>query len=275
MKWSDLRRSSNVEDHRGGGIGGGGLGIGGVIVALLVSWIFGINPLTVLSIMEGGQQQMTRQQSPQRPPTNDQQSQFVSAILGDLEDVWRKLEPRTFRAPKLVLFDGRVRSACGMASSAVGPFYCPADQKIYLDLDFFHKLSHKYNASGDFAQAYVIAHEMGHHLQTLQGISSRVHQAKQGVSKTQANALSVRQELQADCYAGLWGYYAQQRNLLDFGDREEALKAASEIGDDKLQMRSQGYVVPESFTHGSAQQRMQWFETGFKSGRISACDTFR
>ncbi len=281
MKWGDLRRSSNVEDMRGNGGGGmiplrGGLGLGGLVVVVVGSLIFGVNPMTVLSILNGGGSEsiQTRQSQPRSAPANDQQMQFVSAVLGDMEDTWSQLLPQTYRPAKLVLFTNSVNSACGYASSAVGPFYCPANQKVYLDLGFFDELSQRYQAAGDFAQAYVIAHEVGHHIQTLSGISEQVRRQQQGLSKAASNQLSVKQELQADCYAGLWGHYAQQRNLLEFGDVDEALRAASQIGDDAIQKRSQGYVVPESFTHGSSAQRKQWFNIGLKNGRVSDCNTF-
>jgi predicted metalloprotease len=211
------------------------------------------------------------------PPANDPHAQFVSTVLGDTEDTWNRIFAQTrtqYQEPVLVLFDGSVRSACGMASSAVGPFYCPTDHKVYLDLSFFRELDQRFGAPGDFAQAYVIAHEVGHHVQTLLGISSRVHQARSRASEAQANALSVRQELQADCYAGVWGHHAGRRDMLEEGDVEEGLRAAAAIGDDRLQRQSQGYVAPESFTHGSAEQRQRWLRRGLQTGDIAQCDTF-
>ncbi len=276
MKWRNLRRSSNVDDFRGGGglpVRGGGLGLGGIILVLVGSWIFGVNPLTVLSVLEGGSQLAPPPQ--QRSSISDERSDFVRAVLGDLEDVWQQeLLPGRFRPARLVLFSNSTQSACGYASSAVGPFYCPANQQVYLDLSFFRDLQQRYQAGGDFAEAYVIAHEVGHHVQNLLGTSSSVRRQQARLNKAQSNQLSVRLELQADCYAGLWGHYARRRNLLEAGDLQEALKTAAEIGDDRLQKRSQGYVVPESFTHGTAQQRMFWFKKGFDSGQLSSCDTF-
>lgn len=280
MKWGGLRRSSNVEDMRGSGGGGGmiplrgGLGLGGIIVVVVGSLIFGVNPMTILSMLSGGDSGSMQPRQAQEAPANDQKTQFVSAVLGDMEDTWSQLLPQAYQPAKLVLFSNSVNSACGYASAAVGPFYCPANRKVYLDLAFFDELSQRYQAAGDFAQAYVIAHEVGHHIQTLTGISEQINRQQRGQSKAVVNQLSVKQELQADCYAGLWGHYAQQRNLLDFGDVDEALTAASQIGDDAIQKRSQGYVVPESFTHGSSAQRKRWFNTGFKSGKVSDCNTF-
>ena len=279
MKWQNLRRSRNVVDHRGSGgartaIGRGSLGLGGMALVLVGSWVFGVNPLTVLSLLEGGSSQSYS--SPQKSkPLNDEGGDFVQAILGDLEDTWsQKLLPNRYQAPKLVLFQNSTDSACGYATAAVGPFYCPSSQQVYLDLAFFKDLRTTYQAGGDFAEAYVIAHEVGHHVQTLLGTSKQVRARQQQVSKTAANQLSVSLELQADCYAGLWGHYAAQRGLLEQGDLQEALRTAAEIGDDRLQKRSQGYVVPESFTHGSAAERTRWFQKGFQSGQLEACNTF-
>jgi len=260
----------------GGGamIGGGGIGM--IILVLIISFITGTNPLELL--------QQTDVVIPSEgtaptgtPPADDPQAQFVAVVLGDTEDTWRRIFSQggsRYEDPVLVLFDGSVRSACGMASSAVGPFYCPADHKLYLDLSFFRELAQRFGAPGQFAQAYVIAHEVGHHIQTLLGISSQVNQARSRASEAEGNALSVRQELQADCYAGVWGHHAGRRNLLDEGDVEDGLRAAAAIGDDRLQKQSQGYVVPESFTHGSAAQRQQWLLRGLKTGDINQCDTF-
>ena len=274
MKWGNLRSSEHLEDRRGKVPVKRGIGLGGVLFALAISWFFGINPMTVLSVLDSGQSVVSERPVANSSKPQSQEVKFVRAILGDLEDTWTQLLPQAYRPAKLVLFQSSVKSACGRASSATGPFYCPADYKIYLDLSFFRELSQRYQASGDFAQAYVIAHEKGHHIQQLLGTSTKVHQAQRSLGKAQSNALSVRLELQADCYAGLWAHYAEKRNLLDSGDLIEALKAATEIGDDRLQMRSQGYVVPESFTHGSAVQRTKWFKRGFKSGHLSACNTF-
>lgn len=276
MKWQNLRRSQNVVDHRGSGSGlrRGGLSLGGLVVVLLGSWALGLNPLTVLSALEGSGS-LSSPPAQHRQNTADQSSDFVRAILGDLEDTWStQLLPNRYQAAKLVLFSGSTASACGYASAAMGPFYCPSNQQVYLDLDFFRDLRTRYDAGGDFAEAYVIAHEVGHHVQTLLGTSQAVRQQQARLNPTEANQWSVRLELQADCYAGLWGHYANQRQLLDAGDLNEALKTAAEIGDDRLQKRSQGYVVPESFTHGSAAQRQQWFERGFRSGKLNECDTF-
>ncbi|BFM06008.1 KPN_02809 family neutral zinc metallopeptidase [Halioxenophilus aromaticivorans] len=283
MRWQRTRRSSNVEDRRRGGgkVGGKGLlggGIGTIVIAL-VAMYFGVDPQLINSLVGGLEGGTASQSTASEPiPTNDPQAQFVAAVLGDTETTWHEIfaaNNARYQEPKLVLFSGAVRSACGHAQAAMGPFYCPGDKKVYIDLSFFRDLANKYQAPGDFAQAYVIAHEVGHHIQTLLGISSRVHMQKQQVSKTQANALSVKQELQADCFAGVWAHYAKnKRDLLEPGDLEEGLKAASAVGDDRLQKQAQGYVVPESFTHGSSEQRMQWFQVGFKAGDLNRCDTF-
>lgn len=275
MKWQGLGRSSNVEDARGGGlpVAAGGMGLGGIVLALVAGWIFGINPLTLLGIMSQQSNAPVARQQTQAPPANDQQAQFVEAVLGHMEKTWQHLLP-SYHPAKLTLFDGQVRSACGYASSAVGPFYCPPDQKVYLDMDFFRELSQRFRASSDFARAYVIAHEVGHHIQKLKGTSDRVQQQQAHSGKTGANALSVKLELQADCYAGVWGHYAEQDQLLEPGDLQGALTAAEAIGDDNLQRQSQGYVVPESFTHGSSAQRVRWFRQGMASGRPDDCDTF-
>jgi predicted metalloprotease len=277
MRWESGRRSTNIEDRRrmGGGavIGGGGIGV--LLLVLLVSFISGTNPLELLEQVE--------QTAPPSdavptgaPATDDPQAQFVSAVLADTEDAWRRVfaeNGRTYEDPVLVLFEGAVRSACGTASAAVGPFYCPADRKLYLDLSFFRELDQRFGAPGDFAQAYVIAHEVGHHVQTLLGISSRVQQSRSRLSESEGNELSVRQELQADCYAGVWGNHARS-DLLEEGDIEEGLRAAAAIGDDQLQKRAQGYVVPESFTHGSSEQRQRWLSRGLQTGDVNHCDTF-
>ena len=277
MRWESGRRSSNVEDRRGIGgaglIGGGGIGM--LILVLLVSFITGTNPLELLQQMP---QTPAGETGPAgAPPADDQQAQMVSAVLADTEDTWGQIFAQNgsqYQEPVLVLFEGSVQSACGMASSAVGPFYCPADQKVYIDLSFFRDLDRRFGAPGDFAQAYVVAHEVGHHIQTLLGVSSKVNQMRQRTSETQANQLSVLQELQADCYAGVWGNHAGRRDWLEDGDVEEGLRAAAAIGDDRLQRQSQGYVVPESFTHGSSEQRQQWLRRGLQTGDIRQCDTF-
>lgn len=282
MRWERAKKSSNVEDRRRGGgkVGGKGLlggGIGTVVIAL-VAMYFGIDPQLINTLVGGGSGGVSQSSSSQPIPTNDPQAQFVAAVLGDTETTWHEIfaaNNARYQEPKLVLFRGTVASACGHAQAAMGPFYCPGDQKVYIDLSFFQDLSTRYQAPGDFAQAYVIAHEVGHHIQTLMGISSQVHLQKQKVNKAQANALSVKQELQADCFAGVWAHYAQnKRNLLEPGDLEEGLKAAAAVGDDRLQKQSQGYIVPESFTHGSSEQRMRWFHVGFDAGDLNRCDTF-
>ena len=290
MKWEDQPRSGNVEDRRGMGggggfgiprIGGGGLSIGGVLVALVVGWIFGINPLALLGMMggDGGGQVATQSQGPAKaPPASDERAQFVSTVLADTENVWRQVFSSaggTYREPKLVLFRGATRTACGVGQSAMGPFYCPADLNVYLDLEFFEVMSRRLGAPGDFAQAYVVAHEVGHHVQRLLGITDKVEAARGRMSEAQNNALSVRVELQADCLAGVWANHSQRgKNWLEQGDLEEAMNAAAQIGDDNLQKRSQGTVVPESFTHGTSAQRVDWFKRGFASGRTQDCDTF-
>jgi predicted metalloprotease len=278
MRWESSRRSSNVQDRRGLGPVGmaGGGGIGMLILVLIVSFISGQNPLELLQQVE--QTAPPAETTPAgAPPADDPQAQMVSAVLADTEDTWRRIfreNGGTYQDPQLVLFDGQVRSACGTASSAVGPFYCPGDRNVYLDLAFFRELDERFGAPGDFAQAYVIAHEVGHHVQTLLGTSTKVQAARSRASETEANELSVRQELQADCYAGVWGHHASQRNWLEPGDVEEGLRAAAAIGDDRLQRRSQGYIVPESFTHGSSEQRQRWLQRGLETGDIRQCDTF-
>lgn len=278
MRWDQMRESSNVEDRRGGGgmpLIGGGLGIVGTLAVIGISLLLGVNPLDLLS-MSGGGQPVAKQQTPTDP--NDPAMRFVRSVVGDTEDTWQKVFAAQLNAqyqpPRLVVFRGQVESACGRATSAVGPFYCPADRQVYLDLAFFDELSGRFQAPGDFANAYVIAHEIGHHVQTLTGISQQVQQAGQAQGKAGRNALSVRQELQADCLAGVWGHYAAQRKLLDPGDAEEAFAAAQAIGDDTLQKQAQGYAVPDSFTHGTSAQRLQWFRTGLQTGQIRSCDTF-
>ena len=289
MKWEGNRESSNVEDRRddgggsgssGGLLGGRSIGIGTIVVALLGGWAFGINPLTILNVLSGGGPPAQVQQAPaQRPPLDDRMGKFVSTVLADTEDVWKDVFAKggaTYKEPRLVLFRGRTGTGgCGTGESAMGPFYCPADQKVYIDLAFYETLTRRLGAPGDFAQAYVIAHEVGHHVQNLLGISGKMDQMRSRVSKTEFNALSVRLELQADCFAGVWAHHAQsQRQILQQGDVEEAMNAAAKIGDDALQRAGGGSVVPESFTHGTSAQRQRWFDTGLKTGSVKACDTF-
>ncbi|MDB5771371.1 MAG: uncharacterized protein V7606_44 [Burkholderiales bacterium] len=288
MKWEGNRESDNVEDRRGGGGGGGGFGIGGgsigigtVVVAVVASWFFGLNPLTVLNLLTGGSGEVaSSQQAPaHRPPADDQMAKFVSTVLADTEDTWTELfrsQGGNYVSPKLVLFSGRTGTACGTGVSASGPFYCPGDQKIYIDLDFYRLMQQRFKVSGEFAQAYVIAHEVGHHVQHLTGISDKVDQARKRGSEAQANAMSVRLELQADCFAGVWAHHANRaRSILESGDIESALGAASAIGDDALQRQSQGHVVPDSFTHGTSAQRVRWFKRGIESGKTTECNTFQ
>ena len=284
MRWEGNRESDNVEDARdvggGGGfrLGGGSLSLGGVAIALIAGWIFGINPLQILGLMSGGGAPQTQQAPAHKPPADDQMARFVSVVLGDTEDVWRaKFQQmgRTYREPKLRLFRDVEATACGQGQSAMGPFYCPADEKVYIDLRFYEVMRTRLGAPGDFAQAYVIAHEVGHHVQKLLGISDKVEGMRGRVSEAQANALSVRVELQADCFAGVWAHDAQAaRQVLEQGDVEEALNAATQIGDDTLQRRSRGAIVPESFTHGTSAQRVAWFRRGLQTGSVNQCDTF-
>jgi predicted metalloprotease len=278
MRWESGRRSSNVEDRRGMGggtmVGGGGIGM--LLLVLLFSFITGQNPLELLQQVDSGAPAETGAPAGP-PPANDPAAQMVSSVLADTEDTWGRIfaeSGRRYEDPVLVLFEGAVQSACGSASAAVGPFYCPGDHKVYLDLTFFRELDQRFGAPGDFAQAYVVAHEVGHHVQTLLGLSDRLGQMRSRASETQANALSVRQELQADCYAGVWGNHAAKRKWLDEGDVEEGLRAAAAIGDDRLQKQGRGYVSPESFTHGSSAQRQEWLMRGLKSGDLNQCDTF-
>jgi predicted metalloprotease len=251
-----------------------GGGIGGLVLLLLFSALTGTNPVDIInSTQPQGDTVGTTGVS-----DDDPRVAFVSVVLRDTEETWDEIfrsRGATYQPPTLVLFTNATQSACGVGQSAMGPFYCPADQKVYLDLSFFHDLDRRFGAPGDFAQAYVVAHEVGHHVQTLTGLSERVHESRRGLGERQANQLSVRQELQADCYAGVWGHYAARRGLLEPGDAEEGLNAAAAIGDDRLQQQSQGHVVPESFTHGSSEQRMSWLRRGMDSGRIESCDTFQ
>jgi len=276
----DYRESDNIEDRRGGaGVGVGGVGIGGIILALVVSYFTGINPMTLLGIIE--QTPIAHQQAPaaHKPPANDESARFVSKVLASTEDVWTdtfRQNGRQYEAPKLVLFTGATPTACGTGQTAMGPFYCPGDHKVYIDLAFYRELKERFHAPGEFAQAYVVAHEVGHHIQNLLGIADKVRQARQQVSKAEGNALSVRMELQADCLAGVWGKRTDtMKKVLEPGDLEAALKAASAIGDDRLQQQAQGRIVPESFTHGSSEQRVRWFKRGFESGDMNQCNTFK
>ncbi|CAN5889539.1 neutral zinc metallopeptidase [soil metagenome] len=289
MKWEGNRESSNVEDDRGGsggrggglGIGGRGIGIGSIAIALVAGWVFGINPLTVLSLLSGGGGQTsapTHQTPVGPPPAGDRSAQFVSVILADTEDVWRAKFQKmsaTYREPKLRLYRDSEPTACGQGQAAMGPFYCPGDQKVYIDLGFFDVMRSKLGAPGEFAQAYVIAHEVGHHVQNLMGITDKVDSMRGRGSEAQQNALSVRLELQADCFAGVWAHDSQQsKGWLEKGDVESALNAATQIGDDTLQRKSRGQVVPESFTHGTSAQRVAWFTRGMQNGNVNECNTF-
>jgi len=289
MRWEDKERSANVEDRRGGGGGKGKVVIGGgaTVVLVIIGLFFGIEPQKVVKTTQAINQQAAKSQpdEPAKPgeevktdPKEDRLADFVSVVLADTETTWAELfkkQGKTYKEPKLVLFDDAVASACGRQTAAVGPFYCPGDMKAYIDLQFYEDLSKKYGAPGDFAQAYVIAHEVGHHVQNLLGTSMEVHKKKQGLSKEEANKLSVMLELQADCYAGVWAHHAKtKRDMLEKGDVEEGLQAATAIGDDTLQKRATGRVMPESFTHGSAAQRVRWFKHGFEKGDYLQCDTF-
>ncbi|HZY19032.1 MAG TPA: neutral zinc metallopeptidase [Ramlibacter sp.] len=286
MRWEGNRESDNVEDYRGHGGGGGGFGLGGrsigigtLVIALVGGAIFGINPLTILGLLSGGPAPVQQQAPAHAPPAQDRSARFVSTVLADTEDVWRQVFAQggaTYREPKLALFSGGIRTGCGAGQSAMGPFYCPADQKVYIDLGFYRTLRDQLGAPGEFAQAYVIAHEVGHHVQHLLGITDRVDQLRARSTQQQANAMSVRLELQADCFAGVWAHYSQQsKQWLDPGDIESAINAAARIGDDTLQRSAGRAVVPESFTHGSSAQRQRWFTNGWRSGSVQACDTFR
>ena len=275
MRWEGGRRSSNIEDRRGlgaGTIGGGGIGV--LLIVLAVSCLTGTNPLALLDVVQQVNPPQT-QSAPTGAPSGDPAAEFVSVVLGDTEETWNRVfqgAGRRYQEPVLVLFEEAVQSACGSASAASGPFYCPADQKVYLDLSFFRELDQRFGAPGDFAQAYVVAHEVGHHVQNLLGINRQVHEAQQGAGRSGANALSVQLELQADCLAGVWGHHANRRNLLDPGDVEEGLAAAASIGDDRL---TRGRASPDSFTHGTSEQRARWLRQGLSTGDINACDTFR
>ncbi len=280
MRWGGRPESVNVEDRRGLRAGtAGGLGLGGLLLVLAISYFTGTNPLILLNALQGheGLPRPSEEQVPTGPPS-DELGRFASVVLADTEQTWRELLPSLgtdYQEPRLVLFTGVVHSACGSAGSAVGPFYCPGDRKVYLDLAFFDELSQRLGASGDFAQAYVIAHEIGHHVQNLLGIAAEVSRLQRRASTAEGNALSVKLELQADCFAGVWGYHAKAaRGLIERGDFEEGLQAASAIGDDRLQKLSRGYVQPERWTHGSSEQRVRWLRRGLESGNPQACDTF-
>jgi uncharacterized protein len=276
MQLGGQRSSGNVEDRRGMGMGVGGLGVGGVVIAL-IAYFLGFDPTTAVNTAEQLAPHRESAQAPRVGEPADPMGQFVSKVLGSTEDVWSNIfrqSKSSYRNPTLVLYTGAVRSACGMGQVAMGPFYCPNDEKLYIDLAFYDDLRKRFGAPGDFAQAYVIAHEVGHHVQKLTGTFDKMQSIQGRVPKAEYNRASVRMELQADCYAGIWGHYAARNNLLDPGDVEEALTAATAIGDDRLQKQSQGYVVPESFTHGSSAQRVRWFKRGMESGRVGDCDTF-
>lgn len=283
MRWEGHRQSDNIEDRRGMGPirPGVGIGLGGIVLVLAVSFLTGTNPLQILNMIGGLQDgalpSAVESAGPAQPP-QDQLGKFASVVLADTEDTWRSLfsqKGRSYKEPRLVLFTGAVHSACGTASSAVGPFYCPGDHKVYLDLAFFQELSQRLGAPGDFAQAYVIAHEIGHHVQNLLGVAEQVAHRQRQTSAAEANVLSVKMELQADCLAGVWGHHARrERRVIEPGDFEEGLRAAAAIGDDRLQHRSQGHVQPESWTHGSSKQRATWLRRGLESGDPASCDTF-
>ncbi|WP_428607628.1 KPN_02809 family neutral zinc metallopeptidase [Sedimenticola sp.] len=300
MRWRGNRQSDNIEDRRGmratrsGNFGGGGgalrllpvvikfLGVKGTLIAVALFIGYGLFSGTLSQMLGGGgfQEQSARQTGGNVSQSAQEKElvQFISVVLADTEDTWHALFQemgREYKEPRLVLYRQSINSGCGFGSAEMGPFYCPADQKVYLDLSFYEDLRNRYQAPGDFAQAYVVAHEIGHHVQTLTGISRKVQEAKQGMDSTQANQLSVRQELQADCFAGIWAHHADRsRQILEAGDVEEGLTAASAIGDDRLQKQSRGYVTPDSFTHGSSRQRVKWFGIGLKVGTLKACDTF-
>jgi len=288
MNLDDQRESDNVDDVRGssggggfgGMVGGRGLSLGGVVIALILSWVLGVNPLTMLGLMQGGGQNSAPQPAPAVPGQQaaaDPGVRFVKKILASTEDVWTAYfsqRGQQYQPPRLEVFRGQYPTGCGTGDAASGPFYCPADRKVYIDLSFYDVLSQRLGAPGEFAQAYVVAHEVGHHIQNLMGTSAKMDQARGRVSQTQYNALSVRLELQADCYAGVWAAHARQQIHLDQADIDSALNAASQIGDDTLQRKARGTVVPESFTHGTSAQRVRWFTQGMQSGDLSRCDTF-
>jgi predicted metalloprotease len=284
MRWEGNEQSNNVEDRRGGGggggfgIGGGTLGIGSIVIALIGSWFFGVSPSTILNMLSGGSPAQV-QQAPSHPPATDKETRFVTTVLGMTETTWGqifKANGATYTPPVLVLYDGRTSTGgCGTGQAAVGPFYCPADRKVYLDTSFFQLMQQRFKVGGEFTQAYVIAHEVGHHVQNLLGISGKVDGMRGRLSETEANALSVRVELQADCFAGVWAYHTNEaKQIIEQGDVESALAAASAIGDDALQRQSRGEVVPDSFTHGTSAQRVRWFTKGLQTGSVEQCNTF-
>jgi predicted metalloprotease len=281
MRLDDQQASHNVEDRRGGGggIGRGSVGIGTLVIALAAGYFFGIDPAVILGLASSPGSSTPATRPAQKPPASDEMATFVAKVLGSTETTWQTVfseAGRRYREPKLVLFTGATPTACGTGKSAMGPFYCPADQKVYIDLAFYRDLRERFHAPGEFAQAYVIAHEVGHHVQNLLGISDKVHAAQQrSGNKAAANELSVRLELQADCFAGVWGHRADSmQKILEPGETEQALTAASAIGDDRLQRQTQGQIVPESFTHGTSEQRVRWFKRGMESGDVRQCDTF-
>jgi len=287
MRWQGDRESDNVEDVRGGGGGGGGFGFGGgtvgigtIVVALLGSWFFGVSPSTIIHLLSGGGGAPAQvQQAPAHAPANDEETKFVRTVLAYTEDTWTEIfrqSGATYTPPKLRLYTGSTPTGgCGTGQAAVGPFYCPADRKVYLDLSFFRLMQQRFHVGGEFTQAYVIAHEVGHHVQNLLGITGKVDSQRERVSETEANAMSVRLELQADCFAGVWAYHTNQaKQIIEQGDVEGALNAASAIGDDALQRQAQGVVVPDSFTHGTSAQRVRWFKRGLETGSVGQCNTF-
>lgn len=281
MRLGNSRESSNLEDRRGSMVGGRGrLGIVGIVIVLVVSYFTGINPLTLLDMAADVAPPAAQTGPAGQPPANDEMARFVSKVLADTEDTWRVVfqqSGKTYHEPKLVLFTGATQTACGVGRQAMGPFYCPIDQKVYIDLAFYNELKQRFQAPGEFAEAYVIAHEVGHHVQNLLGISDKVHRAReQAGNEAQANALSVRLELQADCFAGVWGNHADtMRNIVEPGEVEQALNAAAAIGDDRIQKQSRGTITPESFTHGSSEQRVRWFKRGMETGDPNQCNTFQ
>ena len=286
MRLDNERESENIEDRRGEGssggsrITGGGLGIGGILLVLVVSYFTGVNPATLMGMVPSNGSQATQSTPAHAPPANDEMAVFVSKVLADTEDTWQAIfraSGHEYQEPKLVLFTGSTPTACGTGSEAMGPFYCGLDQKVYIDLAFYQELKDRYHAPGEFAEAYVIAHEVGHHVQHLLGISEKVQAAQQkSGSEAQANALSVRLELQADCFAGVWGNHADKmKQIIEPGEIEQALTAASAIGDDQLQKQSRGYATPETFTHGTSEQRVKWFKRGIETGDPKQCNTFQ
>lgn len=299
MRWRGERQSTNIEDRRGrpggGGLGGmggmripggtrrgGGIGLGTIVIGLIVAWLFGINPLSLLGVVDvvapPGGQVTSQQASPSGAPIQDEMGQFVSVVLASTEDTWNAVFAKAgarYQPPKLVLYTGATRTACGMGNAAAGPFYCPADQTVYIDLSFYQTLRQRFGASGDLAEAYVIAHEVGHHVQNLVGTMAKMDAARRQMSERDYNQLSIRLELQADCFAGIWTNHSQQaKGWLEAGDIEEAIQAAAAVGDDNIMKRTQGMVVPDAFTHGSSEQRVRWFRIGAQTGQIEQCNTF-